>query len=1263
MSRDLPPPQVSPRSVRARAMSNAPRRRSFRRHENFSIPVLPIAGLEEKRAALLRAVHHPAGQSGCVELPSDVKCPQSFGNMQLAVLTALLTAHALGARLQTSSAMDCNGLLRFKAGERVMLSAADAPPASVVSMDTPEICDLLASSGTNTLADGTCTRLPSTHDQTIPWCLQRGLKAHPLFALGPHAALGAVFDSAFALRNENVPAWLDEEELRISVHIRHFDDGSLGSEPLGAFEAAIREAIAAASAKRCALLVASDRRLTLHLMEDVARRIGCRLATSARRAPARDYSAEHGEDTGAVLLQDVFLLARGHVLIGSWGSTLTLLIQGLVAARSIGSRLPTVTYCQPTYSQWQCMRPLPLLTSERNRWWVSIDSSGATEIASFDGMERALEWSEREQVQRHEDGQRRDTTLLTLASGGQAHKACTVSLLKQFSKGGCVLNSTFGYDGECQSNRHTMWVQDGCRGRFRCNQFIIDCGFKRQNNQRHSCTCKRPQGLRTTVWPHQSDTLEALRLYAWPAQRPTHSVAWLGAIISRSKVSARYAATAKAVASCGFEPAHVAAAMPQDYTSLDDMLVELFGIKRRVAQLSPFELGLLISHKRALALIARGSHAWGAVFEDDAYLHEEIAPSIATSLLGRTFAEAAQWSVTNKRPTPLLYLGSCSPQCERELHNQTKVGGLPLGMVRSGHCHAYCTHAYALTRSHATSFFADVFGCNNGAATCGVECEHRPCFMDWAIVRHLKRGSEGWVVAGGLRSRWNAGHHGLFVQDRSKVAHNSTGTLLHRKFRWKSSAVSCPVLPVPGATLRKVLVSIKWSGRLGNLLFEWAALMGVVARLRSIAPTEAIALHLPALDVVPARALFEQFGGLSKHMRVEWRSSEVTLSDAYADKLRCDACMHRMDVASANLYDETALRRLDAWVAKPPDNCQLGLVELSGYFQSYKYFDATADSIIHPALAAPIAATRRAAEYILASARRSLPRRAFLVGVQVRLGDKVSDAFYKRLYAPTSWEYYREAMRHLQRELGDDGGSLGFIVTAGGSLESNAKDLALAKEQLSNVADHVFFSTAADPHVDLAVLRGCDSLVIGPSTLGWWAAYLARLPAGRVIAPLHVYHPSLPRSHRLVRGFSSLDYYPPEWLLLPNNGNLSEGVWGTYGKCSKCTERKKLRIARRPREVRNLSEAGVLRAVRGEPRRGTGSRIIVQRSSRRKAAVSRSPPSASTTSFFAGFERGVRMVLRGVITVAAVLLFGSTVVGSAVVGCAVLRQQYRSRRT
>ena len=63
---------------------------------------------------------------------------------------------------------------------------------------------------------------------------------------------------------------------------------------------------------------------------------------------------------GEVVLRDVFLLARGHLLIGTWGSTLTVLIQELIAARSLGSPvLPTVTYCDTTGEFRQCMQPLP----------------------------------------------------------------------------------------------------------------------------------------------------------------------------------------------------------------------------------------------------------------------------------------------------------------------------------------------------------------------------------------------------------------------------------------------------------------------------------------------------------------------------------------------------------------------------------------------------------------------------------------------------------------------------------------------------------------------------------------------------------------------------------------------------------------------------------------------------------------------------------------------------------------------------------------
>ena len=45
---------------------------------------------------------------------------------------------------------------------------------------------------------------------------------------------------------------------------------------------------------------------------------------------------------------------------------------------------------------------------------------------------------------------------------------------------------------------------------------------------------------------------------------------------------------------------HVPAAMPSQYKSLADMVNDLFGVaERRVMRLSPHEIGLLISHKRA----------------------------------------------------------------------------------------------------------------------------------------------------------------------------------------------------------------------------------------------------------------------------------------------------------------------------------------------------------------------------------------------------------------------------------------------------------------------------------------------------------------------------------------------------------------------------------------------------------------------------------------------------------------------------------------
>ena len=105
----------------------------------------------------------------------------------------------------------------------------------------------------------------------------------------------------------------------------------------------------------------------------------------------------------------------------------------------------------------------------------------------------------------------------------------------------------------------------------------------------------------------------------------------------------------------------------------------------------------------------------------------------------------------------------------------------------------------------------------------------------------------------------------------------------------------------------------------------------------------------------------------------------------------------------------------------------------------------------------------------------------------------------------------------------------------------NSADVAEARKHLAS--EHVFFSPARDPYVDLAVLRGCDGLVIGGSSLGWWAAYLAKLPEEHVMAPRQLYHPKLSRKHPLVKGFRRADYYPADWCLLGNDGNSSGAAY------------------------------------------------------------------------------------------------------------------------
>ena len=394
---------------------------SFWSQRHLSLPVVPIKELDGKRAALHGLLHQRLwnkqpetnGTQPDVELPFGAVCPRSFGNIMHMVINSALMAVVLGAKVTRPSLYDakskrefsvdeqkaqldcdgsmqcktCQGLLDFKAGPWVR----GRPPKSVerksVSGKWTEACEtvrkLAGDAGTAATA-GVLLRLQAiAHTQNVAACLADGRSgnaaAATLFALGPHAAYGAMFAGMFALPNELLIAD-DADELRVSVHLRHFDATFSGAEGLAAVEEAVVNAIK--GAKRCALLAASDRMLTLHMLRGVAARVRCRLILSPRDPgeKLRNHGSmlEHGVETFAVVPRDVFLLSHGDVLIGTWGSTLTLLIQELLAARTRARVPPSVVYCELAVSA--CMQPLPLHTTADTAWHLTIDNHAAVRL-------------------------------------------------------------------------------------------------------------------------------------------------------------------------------------------------------------------------------------------------------------------------------------------------------------------------------------------------------------------------------------------------------------------------------------------------------------------------------------------------------------------------------------------------------------------------------------------------------------------------------------------------------------------------------------------------------------------------------------------------------------------------------------------------------------------------------------------------------------------------------------------------------------------
>ncbi|KAL3871030.1 hypothetical protein ACJMK2_039054 [Sinanodonta woodiana] len=226
-------------------------------------------------------------------------------------------------------------------------------------------------------------------------------------------------------------------------------------------------------------------------------------------------------------------------------------------------------------------------------------------------------------------------------------------------------------------------------------------------------------------------------------------------------------------------------------------------------------------------------------------------------------------------------------------------------------------------------------------------------------------------------------------------------------------------------------MTISFMGRLGNVLFQLAALLSCAKRLNVSVS-------------VPANELIDSYFRVPRTSNVNVTNSKTFYEEMYA---KYDSNIELLDT-SVN------------WT-------------LSGYFQSWKYFYKE-DDLIRRSFEFMPKVYEPAAQFVEIFTLENKT----IVGVHVRRGDMVSDFLATMGYTTAPVSYLHKAMNYF----GEMYSNIVFIIVS--------DEISWCKENIRIHYDTTF-SKFDDPWVDMAILSLCDHVIITSGTFGWWGAWLA----------------------------------------------------------------------------------------------------------------------------------------------------------------------------
>lgn len=288
------------------------------------------------------------------------------------------------------------------------------------------------------------------------------------------------------------------------------------------------------------------------------------------------------------------------------------------------------------------------------------------------------------------------------------------------------------------------------------------------------------------------------------------------------------------------------------------------------------------------------------------------------------------------------------------------------------------------------------------------------------------------------------------------------------------------------------MIVTKLVGGLGNQMFQYAA-------GRKLALLHNTELFLDTSEYVHVKNRHYALGNFRIKAK-EYTGKKLKMRELYTLEkriLQFAPFLYDYIYPGFRLYKEKSFR-FDKEVFTLPDGTYL-----SGYWQSYKYFEDIENTIREE-----FSLKKRSSQTLNTEEQIT---KEISVSLHIRRGDYISDETTNKYHGVISPEYYRKALKMISKR----SGKVNVFIF------SDDSDWVKKNLKISLPVTYVSGDGRFDDQEEMYLMSKCTHHIIANSSFSWWGAWLNRNERKIVIAPKRWFKKE---------GTDTADFLPRDWI-------------------------------------------------------------------------------------------------------------------------------------